>query len=455
MQLSRSELQLARGRVRPLFLRYAAPGVMAMVFLALQSITDGFIVGRLIGADALAAVNIVSPVYTLVTAVALIIGVGTQAQMGIHSGRGDYGQARTALRSGMTGLALFAVAGTVSVNLFAGRIVVFLGANEDLMKLSVGYVRGVMPWLAGIGGFLFFDYVLKALGHPRFAMTVMIATILLNMASSLILVGLCGLETFGAGLGTGISFTLGSVASGSVLWRQFRGSGRPGEARGRFSLRALGRICYNGSSEGLAEIAMGVTLFLFNITLMKYAGKEGVAAFTLINYLVFVGVSVALGVSNGIIPVISYNYGANSSHRVLRIVRLAVAGNFVCGVFFLLVLWVCGKPIIRLFIDPAETQVIALAVRGACFISLAFLFNGFNLFAASFFTAIDKPGLSLAVASLRGLVGLVAGIFVLPLWWGLDGIWLTIPIAEAGTAAVVFFLGGKWKKRLAQSIRSR
>ena len=446
--LSKNELQLSCGRLRPLFLRYALPGVGAMLFLALQSIADGLIVGRLIGATALAAVNIVIPIYTLVTAVALMIGVGTQAQIGIRMGQGDYTGAKTALWSGIAGLVLFVGAATIGVNIFADEIAVFLGVDSELLLLSTKYIYGLMPWLAGIGFLLFFDYTLKVLGHPRFAMAVMIGTILLNIASSVIFVSYLGMGTFGTGLGTGISFTLGAVVSGCVIVRQLRKNTGLSAAHGRFSLRIFGHLFYNGSSEGLTEIATGFIVFLFNITLMKYVGAAGVAAFTLVDYLMFIGTSIILGISNGTIPVISYNWGARYISRVKGIVRLALTSNFVCGLIMIFLLWTCGRIAVGLFIDSSEAHVIDLAVRGARFMSLAFLFNGFNIFAASFFTAVDKPGLSLVVASLRGPVLLIAGILALPRWFGVDGIWLAMPLADALTAVIVLWLALKWKKRL-------
>lgn len=446
--MTRNELQLSRGRLKPLFVRYALPGVMAMLFLALQAIADGFIVGRLIGASALAAVNIAVPAYTLVSAVALIIGVGTQAQMGLHMGAGNYEQAKCALRSGMTGLAVFAVAGTLFINLFADELARFLGANDELIEMSVGYIHGVMPWLVGLAGFFLFDYLLKALGHPRMAMTVMVCTIVLNVVLSVIFVTQYDMQTFGAGLGTGISFTLGGLTSGSLFVRQLRRTEQLHKTRSRFSWRTLGRIFYNGSSEGMAEIAMGITTFLFNITLMEYAGKEGVAAFTLINNLMFIGISAILGVSNGVIPVVSYNYGAGLMLRVSGTVRLAVKSNLICGIVFMLLLWVLGRPIVGLFIDPSETDVIDLTVQGARIVSLSFLFSGANIFAVSFFTAIDKAGLSLLIAALRGLVLLVAGILTLPPLIGINGIWLTIPMADALTAILVILLARKWNARI-------
>ncbi len=444
--MSRAELQLARGRLQPLFFRYALPGVVGMLFLALQSIADGFIVGRMIGATALAAVNIVTPVYALVTAVAIIIGVGTQAQMGIHMGSGNYIRAKVALHSGILGVTAFVIPATVFINLFADPIVVFLGANAELLPLSKAYIHGVMPLIFGVGGFLFCDYQLKALGHPRFAMIIMVFTIVLNIGLGVLFV-LMGMGTFGVGLGLGLSFTIGMVASGSIIWWEVRHTPHLHEVRGPFSGQMLWRIAYNGSSEGLAEVSIAITMFLFNRTLMEYAGTDGVAAFTLINYILFVGVNVMFGVANGVIPIISYNFGAGRGSRILGISRLAIKSNLLIGAVLMAALWLFVKSIIGWFIPPTETHVIELAVGGAHIVALAFLFNGFNLFAASFFTAVDDAFLSLVVGALRGLVLLVICIFVLPHVWGVTGIWLATPVAEIGTMLIVFGLVKRWRKR--------
>lgn len=437
--------------MRPLFFRYAVPGVVSMLFLALQSVADGVIIGRMMDAVALAAVNIVTPVYALVTAVAVIIGVGTQAQMGIHMGSGNYVRAKTALHSGIWGVAAFVVPATVFVNCFADEIVVFLGADEELLPLSKAYIHGVMPLIFGVGGFMFCDYQLKALGHPRFAMTVMVLAIVLNIVLSVVFVSM-GMGTFGAGLGTGLSFTAGLVASGAVIWWKVRHTPNLRRAKVRFSGRMLWHIAYNGSSEGLAEVSMAITMFLFNRTLMAYAGTDGVAAFTLINYILFVGMNIMFGVANGVIPIISYNFGAGKGARIQGVSRLAVRSNLMVGVALMLAMWVFGRQIIGLFIDPVETHVTELAVSGAHIVSLAFLFNGFNLFAASFFTAVDEAFLSLLTGAMRGLVFLVIGIFTLPHLWGVTGIWLTTPVAEIVTLLVVSVLMRRWRRSRAGSI---
>ncbi len=328
---------------------------------------------------------------------------------------------------------------------------VFLGANEELLPLSKAYIHGVMPWLFGVGGFLFCDYQLKTLGHPRFAMIVMMLTIVLNVVLSIVFVKM-GMGTFGTGLGTGLSFTAGFAISASVIWREVCRMPNLRGAKGAFSGRMLWRIAYNGSSEGLAEVSIAITTFLFNRTLMEYAGTDGVAAFTLINYILFVGVNVMFGVANGVIPIISYNFGAKQEKRILGISRLAVRSNLLVGVVLMLALWIFGKQIIGMFIPPTEAHVTELAVNGARIVSLAFLFNRFNLFAASFFTAVDDAFLSLVVGAMRGLAFLVIGIFTLPHLWGVTGIWLTTPVAEIVTMLIVFGLMRRWRRSHAGSI---
>ena len=204
------------------------------------------------------------------------------------------------------------------------------------------------------------------------------------------------------------------------------------------------RIIYNGSSEGLAEVSIAITMFLFNRTLMEFAGTDGVAAFTLINYILFVGVNIMFGVANGVIPIISYNFGADRINRVWRVAQLATKSNLVVGVVLILVLWILGRQIIGIFISPSEIHVTELAVSGIRIVSLAFLFNGFNLFTSSFFTAVDNAFLSLLVGAMRGLIFLAIGIFTLPHLWGVTGIWLTVPIAETITILIVFYLLKRW-----------
>ena len=173
---------------------------------------------------------------------------------------------------------------------------------------------------------------------------------------------------------------------------------------------------------------------------MKYAGKDGVAAFSVINYIIFIGTSMFLGISDGIISIISYNYGARLWDRIKQTLKIAVKTNLLIGVLFIIVLWVFGEAIISLFLDDADGAVAKMALEGAHILGFAFLLNGFNIFASSFFTALNNAKLSLIIAALRGMIFVIIGISIFPPLLGVRGIWLTTPFAELMTFSVSLIL---------------
>ncbi len=431
-----TEHLLATGKMKPLLLRYTIPGAVGLVFFSLQSIVDGIIVGNYVGSDALASVSLVMPSYTLLTAIAIIVGIGSQAQMSISMGQRDYAKAKSAFKTGLLSIIVFAALFSIVINLFSEQVAGLLGAKENLTDYVTAYITGLMPFAVTIVCFYFFDYTLKALGHPRFAMLVMTSSVLLNAVMSILFVTRFGLGIFGVALATGLTTLIGCILSGIVVFRQIQSSEGLGKAKSHFSWRLFGRIFYNGSSEGVAEIAMGIALFLFNITLMQYAGKDAVAAFSVINYMIFIGTSIFLGVSDGAIPVMSFNYGAGLWNRIGEVIKLVVRGNFIIGTLFLILLWGFGETVISLFLKDSNPAVAEMARDGSKIIGFAFLANGFNIFASSFFTAIDNAKYSLVIAAMRGLVFVVIGILILPQIFGVSGIFLTIPFAELMTFIV-------------------
>lgn len=435
-----TEARLSGDNVGSLVARYSIPGAIAFVFFSIQSIVDGIIVGNFLGPDALASVSLILPAYTIPSSFALILAVGAQAQMSIAMGDQDYLKFKTVLKTGGFSILAYSLLVTLLFNAFPGMLAELMGAKGDLFADSLNYIHGVMPFMAANYFFVFLDSLLKTLGHPRFSMMMVVGFIVLNIVLSILFVAVFDLGTFGVGLATGISITTGCLISGCVVWRTFRGNRNLWGKRGKFSWRLLGRIFYNGSSEGVTEIAMSITIVLFNFTFLKYAGAEGVAAFAVTNYVIFIGSCILLGVSNGAIPIISYNYGAGLWHRVRQTLKVVLRTNFIIGFVFLVILWGFGKHLISVFLDDSSQAVIDLAVHGSRIMGFAFLLNGFNIFSASFFTALDNAKWSLVISVCRGLIFIVIGISVLPLIFGTDGVWMTITVAESLTAVISFYL---------------
>lgn len=433
---SREEL-LLKGNITSLFWKFALPGVTGLLLLGLQSVVDGVVLGHFVGANALASVNLVLPCYSVITAFAIVIGVGCQTLVSISLGQGNRRKANDAVASLFYFLIGFTALVSSLIYIFAEPVSVLLGANEVLLPGAVAYIRALVPFFPILCLMFFGDYILKGTGHPVYATTVMALSVVLNIILDVLFVGVWDAGLRGAGIATGLAFTVGACLNAPHLFNPHR---PVIVQRGRFRWSLVGRAFYNGSSEGMSELAVAITVFLFNITLIRYLGEDGVAAFTVINYVMFIGVTLFLGVSDGIIPVIGYNFGAGQRGRIRRLLKLAGRVNLCIGGTLFLILFLFGESILGLFFREEGNAALAIASEGIRIYSFAFLLNGLNILASSYFTAIGDAKTSIVISLLRGLVFVAIGILVYPRIWGIQSIWFNIPVAEVCTAIVSFWL---------------
>lgn len=431
------EKLLLTGGIPQLFVRYAAPGVAGLLFLGLQSLVDGIVLGHFEGANALASINLILPCYSLITAFAIIMGVGCQTIISISLGKGDKTEANNALTSLFVFLIGFSLLISAIIFVFAKPIVFMLGSNDVLAGNAVGYIRTLVPFFPVLCAMFFGDYIIKAMGYPIYATSVMMGTVVLNAILCVFFVGKLGWGVQGAGLSTGIAFTVGALLNVPRLFSRFE---VVSVLRGKYKHNLVWQAFYNGSSEGVSELSVAITVFLFNVTMMEYLGENGVAAFTAINYILFIGITFFLGVSDGIIPIIGYNFGADKQERIRAVLKMAMRTNMAIGLslFFLLILF--GDEIIGLFLNDRGSEAFRIASYGVSIYCFAFLMNGLNILASSYFTAIGNAKVSIIVSALRALVFMVIGILLLPHVFGIDAIWYVAPVAEACTLFVSFFL---------------
>ena len=425
--IHRQELErgLLTQKISRLFLKYTIPGVAGLLFLGIQSVIDGVILGRFVGANALASVNLILPCYSLMTALSIVIGVGCQTLIGINLGRLDRQEANNAITTS------FLFLGGISV-LISGLIYIFAG------DIAVDYIPSVVPFFPLLSLMFLGDYMIKAMGHPLYAMIVMGSTVLINIGLDLLFIPVMGLGIKGAGLATGLAFTLGALFN---IPRMFQRGQVVVVQRGRFRWPLVWNALYNGSSEGISELSAGITIFLFNITMMRYLGEDGVAAFTAINYILFIATTVFLGISDGIIPIISYNFGAGRLDRIEKVLRLAGRVNFMIGITLFAILFFFGQQITSFFFKGGEAlDALAIANYGITIYCFTFLMSGLNILASSYFTAIGNAKLSVVISMLRSLVFVTFGIIVYPSLFGIQSIWYNVPVAELCTLFISFML---------------
>ena len=384
------------------------------------------------------------PIYTFMSALAVVVGVGCQAIVGMALGNKDYVKAHSAFRTAFWSLLVLALAMGCVFVLAAEPLCRFLGANEALVPYTVSYVRAFSLFFPFMLLTFLCDYMLKAMGRPCFAMFVLGGTVALNLFLNLLFVGVLGWATAGSGLATGMAFASGFAVMAPTLLKK---DSLVCLRKGHFSFKLLGKMTYNGSSEGLSELSAGITVFLFNWVMMKNWGEVGVAAFTAINYMLNLGVQMFVGLSDGIVPVLSFNYGAGHLNRVKETLFLGFKTNVTIGIILFCVMFFGNEFVVSQFFADGGGNVLNITSVGAAVCAFAFLLNGSNILSSSFFTSLGDARTSVLVSLQRGLLFVVLGIMIYPVFLGDNGVWLTVPLAELFTfVSSIYLLRNRLKR---------
>ncbi|SFJ07468.1 Multidrug export protein MepA [Terrisporobacter petrolearius] len=419
-----------------LFIKFTIPSIIGMVFLGIQGIIDGLFVGNVIGENALASVNLVQPYMQIIMAYALVIGVGAQSVIGINLGKGENEKAQNIFRTSLILLTLISILVMMFGIFFSDKIAIFLGANEVLLEGASTYIKIISYFIVFVSLMFLFEMIVRTIGKPNISLVSMILAVLLNVVLDYLLINKLNLGIKGAAVATGISYASAffiniiPFLSKKTVVNLYKG---------KFDGSCLFPMVYNGSSEGISSLSNGFSMFLFNTALMKIAGESGIAAFSIINYIAQVGYMVLFGISDGVRPIISYNYGAENEERVNKTLKASIIVNLLIGIIIFIVMEMFSQPLINVFLKDGKS-VLEMATTGAKIYGIAFLFNGVNILISSYFTAIDDPMSSIIVAASRGLLFIAVGIFILPYIFGINGIWGSIVFAEVITIIICFKL---------------
>lgn len=425
-------------------LRFTAPSIFMMIFTSIYSIVDGLFVSNLVGKTAFAAVNFAMPILMVLGAIGFMFGAGGSALIAKTMGEGNRKKANELF-------SLLVLCGTISgillgvVGYVAMRpLCAMLGAEGELLDLSVLYGRTVLYAMPFYLLQVEFQSFFIAAEKPGLGMWMTIISGVLNMLLDWILVGVCAFGVIGAALATAISQTIGGLLA--LIYFACPNTGLLRLCRPKRDRRALLKVCVNGSSELMSNVAMSALGVLYNIQLLRYAGEDGVAAYGVVMYVMMIFLSVYIGYGTGIAPVISYHFGAknhkelqNLFRRSMRIVAACSLLMFATGLLF-------ATPLSRIFVGYDAT-LLQMTVRAFRIYSVSFLLSGMAVFASCFFTALNDGVTSAIISFLRTLVFQTAAVMVMPLLWGLDGIWWSVVGCEGMAMAVsVFFFCHHRKK---------
>lgn len=416
--------------------RFALPSIAMMIFISVYSMVDGLFVSNFTGKEALAAVNLVYPLAMALGSIGFMFGTGGAALVAKTMGEGDEVRANRLF----TFIALAAAALSVvlcAVGAFALEpLLGFLGADGQLLDLSLLYGRVLLAALPFSVLQNMFQSFFIAAEKPYVGLAVTVAAGLSNIVLDYLFIVVFGWGIAGAAVATMVGQVLGAAVSVAYFARSR--TSRLRFARPVRDLRALGKACVNGSSELMTEVAASVVSTLYNFQLLMLLGADGVAAYGVIMYVNFVFTAVFFGFAMGTGPVVSYHYGAQNKDELKSLFRKSLVLVGGAGVTMFAASQLFGGALVGVFVgyDP---DLVALTLHGFRIYSVSFLMAGFNIYGSAFFTALNNGKVSALVSFMRTLVFETSTVMLLPLVWGVDGVWSAIIVAEA--CALVLTVG--------------
>lgn len=424
-----SENILLKEKIPKLYLKFVIPAIIAMVLEGIQGMVDGIFLGNFVGVNAMASVNIANAYLQIIIGSSMVICTGTMSSLGRALGGGDVKKAKDIFKSAIIALGVISVTILLAGFFFSNGIARFLGANDVLLSDTSRYIQTIALFVPIISFKILFGFIGRLIEKPQLYLAGTVSCLVSNMVLNFITIKILRLGVACAATATGVAYLIGlivvirpilskktiiNIYDGKFCWNEFK------------------NLAFNGSSEGVTYVANALTLFLLNRSFMNFAGESGVAAFTIINYIGNFVTLIMFGISDGISPIISSNYGAGKMERIRKTLYTAVIANLVIGIGLFSVFNLFSENLIRIFVNDNK-PVIDMAASGAKIYGLCFLLSGFNIIQSGYHTALGNAVASIIIASSRGIVFVAIGLMIFSIFWEINGVWFTLPFAEIMT----------------------
>lgn len=421
------------------------PMVLMMLVTSIYSIVDGLFVSNFAGSDAFAGMNLVWPAIALVGALGLMIGSGGSALVSKTFGEGDPDKANRifSMLVRLTLLSGFAIA--VLMFVFMPRVVLWLGADDALMKPAVIYGRILISILPFFMLQMAFQPFFMVAEKPGLGTAMSVASGATNILLDALFVAVFGWGLPGAAVASALSLSLGGVYP-LIYFSSRRNTTHLKMVRCGFDWGSVAKSCSNGLSEFVGNISLNIIGICYNWQLMRFIGADGVSAYGIIMYMGFAFSAVFIGYNMGISQIVSFNYGAGNKEEIRSLLKRSMVLISLGGAVMVTLAELLAPAIARCFVGYDEA-LCKLCVHATRIYMLSFLICGFNMFASAWFTALNNGIVSAVAAFVRTLVFELAAVFILPSIVGIDGIWYSVNAAEIFALALAVILIAAFRKR--------
>lgn len=417
-------------------LRYSVPSIIMTVIVSFYGIMDGLFVSNFAGKTQFAAISLILPFVFAMGSVGFMIGKGSAAVIAKALGEQQREKANTIFSMVIVFTIIIGIGLTAVGLLIIRPVAMSMGATGDLLENSVLYGSIMLAFQAAFMVQTVFQSLFPVAEKPKMGLVLTIVSSMIDILLNALFIIVFGWGVVGAAVSSVIGQMIGSVFP--ILYFLKRNDSLLRLVKPGFDGKALLKTCTNGSSEMVTSLSSSVVGVLINLQLMKFAGENGIATYGVILYANYIFYAVFIGYATGCAPVISYHYGAENHRELKSLFRKSMMITGAASILLTAAAIICAGPIARFFVG--YDQVLSeMSHRAFALYAVSFLICGFNIFASAFFTALNNGFISAAISFARTFLFQALAIIVLPLFIGLDGIWLAVVAAEAMTLVLVIF----------------
>jgi putative MATE family efflux protein len=408
-------------------LRFTLPSIIMMIFTSIYSVVDGFFVSNFAGKTAFAAVNFIMPVLMIFGAFGFMLGTGGSALVAKFLGEKRHEDANRTFSMLVYVTIGFGVIVTIIGLLVLRPLAALMGAEGEMLDMCVLYGRIIVIANTAFMLQMEFQSLFITAEKPHLGLVVTVAAGVTNMVLDALFVGVFGWGLVGAAVATSISQCIGGLYPLFFFGR--KNSSQLQLIPAKIDWRTILKVCGNGSSELMSNISMSLVSMLYNIQLMKYAGENGVSAYGVLMYVSMIFSGAFIGYSIGTAPVISYHFGAQNKDELKSLLRKSSLIILIFALCMFALAQGLALPLSKLFVGY-DAELLEMTHGAFRIYSFGFLFMGFAIYASSFFTALNDGLTSALISFLRTLLFQSCSVLLLPLIWGLQGVWVSIVVAE-------------------------
>ncbi|SHH78442.1 putative efflux protein, MATE family [Virgibacillus chiguensis] len=433
------EQKLGSQPVKKSFFQYFLPTILGMMLMSVNIVIDGIFVGNGVGSLALASVNIAVPVFSIIISISLLIGVGGGTLYSIAVGSGDKEKAKRLYTISIVLVTIISLCISVFGLLFMEPLARLFGANAETLPYALDYMRILFLFSLVLALEVCLSIFVRNDGDPQLAMIGLIVAAVVNVILNYVMLFILEWEVTGAAIATSVATLIGLIIYSLHFFKKGSGLKLTKIVWKKADLKQISAI---GLPSFLSEAGIGIFVMGYNIAIAYYAGTNGLAAFSVINYLHTFMLLAFIGIGSSIQPMISYYYGAKKFTSIKETVKIAELTGFLLGGLFLVIGYLGADLLVSIF-GIESNEIKNLAVRGIKLFFLGYLFMGVNFIYMTYYQSIGYVRPSVGITLFRGFILLIVMLLILPLLLGTTGVWLALPVSETIVALVLLLVARK------------